>query len=87
MHSVHFYEEKKNLERCEKMVKFYCPLKKKRYKKEEIEEMCKDCPRCKTCNTGLAVTKGECGEEGAETIPPFSFLSMPYNGINKEGRI
>ena len=44
------------------MVKFYCPLKKKRYKKEEIEKMCKDCPKCGSCNTGLAVTKGKCGE-------------------------
>jgi len=69
------------------MVKFYCPREKKRYKKEEIEEMCKKCDRCMRCSTGLAVTKGECGEEGAETIPPFSFISMPRNEINKEGEI
>ena len=75
------------MEGCRRMVKFYCPLKKKRYKKEEIKEMCKNCDRCMRCSTGLAVTKGECGAEGAETIPPFSFLSMPHNGINKEGRI
>ena len=72
------------------MVKFYCPLKKKRYKKEEIEEMCKDCPRCKTCNTGLAVTKGKCGEGEEVMVFPYIFTPhnfMPYNEINKEGRI
>jgi len=55
------------------MVKFYCPREKRRYKKEQIEKMCKDCPKCKSCNTGLAVTKGKCG--GGEDIP-FPFCSL-----------
>ena len=75
------------MRRCRRMVKFYCPRKKRRYKKEEIEEMCKKCDMCMRCNTGLVVTKGKCAEEGAEPMPPFCFLSMPYNGTNKEGKI
>ncbi|MCW3140611.1 MAG: hypothetical protein N2V72_00300 [Methanophagales archaeon] len=63
------------------MVKFYCPLKKKRYKKEEIEKMCKDCPKCGSCNTGLAVTKGKCGE-GDELLYPYHH---PFAFIGGEG--
>ena len=70
--SIHFYEEEKN---------------QRWYKKEQLEEMCKKCDMCMRCNTGLAVTKGECGEEGAEPMPPFPFISMPRNEINKEGEI
>ena len=77
MHQVYFYAEEKNLERYE-MVKFYCPLKKKRYKKEQIEKMCKDCPKCGSCNTGLAVTKGECG--GGEDIPFPSYSLLQSIG-------
>ena len=65
------------------MVKFYCPLKKKRYKKEEIEKMCKDCSKCGSCNTGLAITKGECG--GGEDIPfPSYSLLQSIGGENDE---
>ena len=59
------------------MVKFYCPLKKKRYKKEEIEKMCKECPKCSSCNTGLAVTKGKCGG-GDKLLYPYELL-YPYH--------
>jgi len=66
------------------MVKFYCPQKKKRYKKVEIEKMCKDCPKCGSCNTGLAITKGKCGE-GEDIIPlPCRSLLQFIGGENDE---
>jgi len=63
------------------MVKFYCPLKKKRYKKEEIEKMCKDCPKCESCSTGLAMTKGECGGGSEVLLQPYlrPFASIEEN--------
>jgi len=66
------------------MVKFYCPLKKKRYKKEQIEKMCKDCPKCGSCNTGLAVTKGKCGEGSDTLIYPYHHPFMSVGGENDE---
>jgi len=66
------------------MVKFYCPREKRRYKKEEIEKMCKDCPKCGSCNTGLAVTKGECGGGGDTLLYPYHHPFASIGGDKDE---
>ena len=67
------------------MVKFYCPLKKRRYKKEKIEKMCKDCPKCGSCNTGLAVTKRKCGG-GDELFYPYHHPFASIGGEEDENK-